>query len=157
MSSTHRALAATHSASARYAASAHTRASRGRASPTRLNTSAAPSQSVGDAGSTARPQISPRVSTSTCRLRPATFFPPVVPLRAAGLGRLHALAVHDARTRGLLPVEELADVPPEDVVQPLPHPGVPPRVEVIRDGLPRGEVVRQTPPLAAGPRQVEDG
>src|SRR5207245_911331 len=32
----------------------------------------------------------------------------------------------------------------------------PPRVEVVADGLPRREVVRQAPPLAPGPGQVED-
>src|SRR3954463_14651636 len=121
MSSTHRAFLPPHSARARDAASAHTparpgralppppRASRGRPLPTRRNTSTAPSQSVGAAGRTARPQISPRVSTSRCRLRPATFFPPVVPLRAAGLGGLDALAVDDRQARRRL----LAGGPPD--------------------------------------------
>src|SRR5215218_3968545 len=156
MSSTHRAFAATHPASARYAESAHTRASRGNPSPTRSNTSTAPSQSVGRAGSTASPQISPSVSTNRCLLRPDTFFPPVVPLGSARLGRLDALAVDHAGAGRLLPVQQLADVAPEDVVQLVPGPGVAPRVEVVADRLPRREVVRQVPPLAPGPGQVED-
>lgn len=125
--------------------------------PTRLKTSTAPSQSVGDAGRTARPQTSPRVSTSRCRLRPATFFPPVVPLRAAALGRLHRLAVDDPGAGRRLPPVGTSDLGPEGVVDLLPHPGVPPRVEVVADRLPRREVVGQHPPGAPAPRQVEDG
>src|SRR5262245_20988279 len=156
MSSTQPAFLPTQSASARYAESAHTRANRGSPSPTRRNTSTAPSQSVGAAGRTASPQISPSVSTSRCRLRPATFFPPVVPLRAARLGRLHGLAIGHAGARRLLPVEELADVPPEGVVELLPDALVAPGVEVVRHRLPRGEVVRQHPPGGPGAGQVED-
>src|SRR6185312_3919501 len=88
--------------------------------------------------------------------RPDTFFPPVVPLRAARLGRLHGLAVDHPGAGRLLPAEQLADVPPEGVVQPVPDPGVPPGVEVVRDRPPGREVVRQGPPLAPGPGQVED-
>src|SRR5438552_1123375 len=155
---THRQFLFTHAAraSTRYAESAHTLVNRGSDLPTRRNTSMAPSQSVGAAGRTASPQISPRVSTSRCRLRPDTFFPPVVPLRAAAPGRLDALAVDRTGARRLLAVEELADITPEGIVQLLPDPGVPPRVEVVADGLPRREVVRQAPPLAPGPGQVED-
>src|SRR6185369_987888 len=130
MSRTHVAFLFAHSASARYALSAHTRASRGNPSPTRSKTSTAPSQSVGAAGRTASPQISPSVSTRRCRLRPDTFFPPVVPLGAARLGRLDALAVDHAGAGRLLAVEQLADVAPEDVVQLVPDTGVAPGVEV---------------------------
>jgi hypothetical protein len=89
-------------------------------------------------------------------LRPDTFFPPVVPLRAAGFGRLHTLAVDDTGAGRLLAVKEFADVSPEDVVEFLPDPGVTPGIEVVADGLPRREVVRQTPPLAPGSSQIED-
>jgi hypothetical protein len=42
-------------------------------------------------------------------------------------------------------------------VELLPHPGVPPGVEVVRHGLPRRVVVRQHPPGAPAAGQVEDG
>src|SRR5438045_401053 len=105
----------------------------------RSNTLTAPSQSVGAAGRTASPQISPRVSTNTCRLRPATFFPPVVALGATGLRRFHRLAVDDAGTRGRFLAGGSPDIGPQGGVDPLPDPGVPPGVEVVRDGLPRRE------------------
>src|SRR5262249_5953238 len=123
----------------------------------RLNTSTAPSQSVGAAGRTARPQISPSVSTSRCRLRPATFFPPVVPLRAARLGRLDALAVDDRPAGGIFAVVQAADADAEDVVDLVPEALVPPGVEVVGDGLPGREAVRQRPPGTAAAGQVEDG
>src|SRR5262249_59642223 len=85
----------------------------GARSPPRRNPSTAPSQSVGAAGRTARPQISPRVSTSRCRLRPETFFPPVVPLRAAGLGGLDALAVDDRQARRRLLASRSPDLGPQ--------------------------------------------
>lgn len=44
------------------------------------------------------------------------LFPPVVPFRAARLGRLHRLGVHDARTRCLLAVEQSVDVTTKRVV-----------------------------------------
>src|SRR5262245_59848018 len=156
MSNTQPAFLPTQSASARYAESAHTRANRGSPSPTRRNTSTAPSQSVGAAGRTASPQISPSVSTSTCRLRPATFFPPVVALGAAGLGRLHRLAVDDAGAGGRLPPGQAPDLGPQGGMDLLPDPGVPPGVEVVGDGLPGREVARQHPPGAAAPGHVQD-
>ena len=83
-----------------------------------------------------------------------------------GLARLMADRYHvplatadyrDLLRAGLDAVLVAVPVPPEDIVQLLPHPGVPPGVEVVRHRLPRREVVRQAPPLAPGPRQVEDG
>src|SRR5262245_59677297 len=99
----------TQSATAAYAPSAQTTASRGSAGR-RPSTTLAPSQSCPSAGSTARPQISPSVSTTTCRLRPAIFFPRVVPLGAAGLGRLDRLAVDHASAGGRLAVVQPAQV-----------------------------------------------
>src|SRR5262249_57116928 len=117
-------------------ASAQPSAGRGSAPPTRRKTSLAPSQSWMSAGRTARPQTSPSVSTSRCRLRPPIFFPGVVPLGAAGLGRLHRLAVDHPGGRRRLPLVELADVHPQDVVDRFPEAPVPPGVEVVGDGLP---------------------
>src|SRR5262249_3204828 len=102
----------THPTSALSPAPAQTLASRGRDRPTRPKTTLAPSQSCTSAGRTARPQISPRVSTSRCRLRPDTFFPPVVPLGAAGLGGLDALAVDDRQARRRLLASRSPDLGP---------------------------------------------
>jgi hypothetical protein len=90
-------------------------------------------------------------------LRPATFFPPVVPLRAAGLGRLHRLAVQDAGRRRRLLAGQHPDVGPEGGVDPLPDALIPPGVEVVRHRLPRREVVGQHPPTGPAPGQVQDG
>ena len=120
-------------------------------------TSSAPSQSWTFAGRTASPQIRPSVSTSRCRLRPATFFSPVVALGAAGLGRLDRLAVEDAGAGGRLPPVQPPDLGPQGGVDLLPDALVPPGVEVVGDGLPGREVVGQHPPGAAAPGQVQDG
>ena len=85
---------------AAYAESANTLASRGAARLARSITSRAPSQSWTEAGVTTNPQTSPRVSTTRCRFRPRTFFPPVVPPVPAPVGRLHRLAVHPQGLRG---------------------------------------------------------
>src|SRR5262245_20179475 len=138
-------------------ASAHTLANRGKPPPTRRKTSLAPSKSCTSAGSTARPQISPSVSTSRCRLRPAIFFPRVVALGAAGLGGLDGLAVDDGPAGGVLFALEAAEVDPQDVVDLLEEALVPPGVEVVADQAPGREVVRQHPPGAARAGQVEQG
>src|SRR5262249_53153395 len=138
-------------------ASAQPSAGRGSAPPTRRKTSLAPSQSWMSAGRTARPQTSPSVSTSRCRLRPPIFFPGVVPLGAAGLGGLDRLAVDNAGAGGVLPTRQAADVDPEDVMDLLEETLVPPGVEVVADELPRGEVVREHPPGTAGAGQVAEG
>src|SRR5262245_11978873 len=105
----------------------------------------------------ASPQISPSVSTSTCRLRPAIFFSAVVPLGATGLGRLHRLAVQDTGTGGRLSPGQGANLGPQGGVDLLPDTSVPPGVEVVGYGLPGREVVGQQTPGAAAPGQVEDG
>src|SRR5579872_1493119 len=156
MSRNQRVFSTTQPASARYAESAHTRARRGNPSPMRRNTSTAPSQSVELAGRTASPQISPRVSTNKCRLRPDTFFPPVVPFRAARFCRLDALAVDHAGTGRFLPGQQCANIPAEDFVQLLPDPGVPPSIEVVRHRLPGREIVGHGTPLTSGSSQVEN-
>src|SRR5262249_42367341 len=86
-----------------------------------------------------------------------TFFPPVVPLGPARLSGLDRLAVDDGPAGGVLTVVQAADADAEDVVDLLPDTFVPPGVEVVGHGLPRGEVVGQHPPGAAASGQVEDG
>jgi hypothetical protein len=92
-----------------------------------------------------------------CRFRPRIFFPGVVAPLAADLGRLDALAVDDRGARLRIP----AGPPPHGLAQrrvdPLPSAVEGPDVEVIADAVVIGEVLRQQPPLAAGPRQVQDG
>src|SRR5690606_36677622 len=58
-----------------------------------------PSRSWTLAGVITRPQISPSVSTTICRLRPTSFFPPVEATWASLFGRLHALRIEDCDCR----------------------------------------------------------
>src|SRR5262249_58197434 len=76
--------------------------SRTRASSPRTSASSQqpPSRSCTSAGSTSKAHTKPSESTATKRLRPLTFFPPVVALGAADVGRLDRLAVHPQRRRG---------------------------------------------------------
>src|SRR5215475_10946412 len=113
-----------------YAPSAQITARRG-SSGSRPSTTLAPSRSCTFAGKTAKPQIRPTVSTSTCRLRPPIFFPRVVPLGAAGLGRLDGLAVEHAGRRRRLATVQLAQVHPQDGVDLGDQPGIAPGVEVV--------------------------
>src|SRR4051812_23571332 len=84
--------------------SPHTTFSRLTAARSRSIRGGPPARSWVSAGTTMSAHTSPRVSTATNRLRPATFFPPVVPVRAAQLRPLHRLAVHDRHRRlGRLP------------------------------------------------------
>jgi hypothetical protein len=82
---------------------------------------------------------------------------PVIALGATGLRRLDRLAVDDGGTRRRLSGGDGTDPGPEGVVDQFPHPGVPPGVEVVGDGLPGREIVGQHPPRAAAPGQVEGG
>lgn len=115
-----------------------------------------PSRSWTSAVVTHNAQISPSESTSTNRLRPLTFFPPVVPAVAGRASGLHRLAVDPpggrlGRVSGLDP-----DVLAEAVVDPLPQPGLPPRGEVVEHCLVVGEVVREQLPRRPAPQVVED-
>src|SRR5205823_13628541 len=130
----------TQSTTAAYAPSAQITASRGR-SGSRPSRVLAPSRSWTSAGSTASPQISPSVSTSTCRLRPPIFFPRVVPLRAAGLGRLDRLAVDHPGAGGVRPVVQAAQVHAQDGVNLLDQARVAPGVEVVAHQAPGREVM----------------
>src|SRR5262249_1959551 len=99
----------------------------------------------------ASPQIRPRVSTKTCRLRPAIFFPAVVALGAAGLGRLDRLAIEDAGAGRRLAVVEEANASPQRGMNVLPDALATPGVEVVGDGLPGREVMGQHHGVAARP------
>ena len=77
------------------------------------------------------------------RLRPFTFFPPVVPAVAAGAGGLHRLAIDPpggrlGRVSGLQP-----HVLPQPVMDSFPQPGLPPLGEVVEHRLEVREVVRE--------------
>jgi hypothetical protein len=91
------------------------------------------------------------------RLRPLTFFPPVVPFRPAAVGRLDRLAV-DPQCFGHRRGPGLdTNFFPKRGVNLLPNPGLAPVAEQAVDGLPRREVVGDHPPRSARPQVVEDG
>lgn len=116
----------------------------------------APSRSCTLAGVTTNAQTSPSESTTTCRLRPRSFFPRVVATGPALLGRLDGLAV-EHRRRGLgRPARLLADPIAELVVQPLPRAVRLPLAEPVEHDVERREVVRQRSPSAAIASDVQD-
>src|SRR4051794_34583674 len=121
--------------------SAITSRSRGRRWRNWLSSHRPPSRSCTSAVVTQSAQISPSESVRTNRLRPFTFFPPVVPAVAAGAGGLDRLAVDPSRC-GLGRVSGLdPHVLAEPVVDPLPQPREAPQPEVVEDRLVVGEVV----------------
>src|SRR3954464_11473979 len=153
--------------------SGHPLSKRGKCGTSCASSARPPSCSVQWAGTTNPPKTCPAVSTSTKRFRPTTLFAAVVPPFAAALGGPGRLAVHDHGAGLRLPPPPFTigpkprrGAPPPPQRFPIgrtprrvdPHPGaVPhPQVVVIAHGAPVGEVVRQLPPLAAGPQQVED-
>jgi hypothetical protein len=107
-----------------------------------------PARSWVSAGTTRSAHTSPRVSTATNRLRPASFFPPVVPVRAAVLGPLDRLAVEDRDRRpGPLPGGP-ADLGPQAVVELAPGAVLLPGAEVMEDDPVGRQVVGQGAPDA---------
>src|SRR3954447_16533662 len=137
------------------AESAHTSRSPGNRRLPPLSSALAPARSLTLAAVTRTASSRPVVSTSTCRLRPTTLFPPVVPPRAGQRGALDRLAVHHPGGRVGGPAVEAAAVGPQRVVDGGPRPVLLPPAEVPVDGVPRREVAREHPPRAPGPQQVE--
>src|SRR5919197_3154332 len=113
------------------------------------------SRSCSSAGWTCTRRMSPSVSTSRCRLRPCTFFPPAEAALATGFGGLDALRVDDRRARLALAADLLAQPLAQDGVDALQRPVLGPPIEVVADGLPWPILPRDLPPLAAGPPQVQ--
>jgi hypothetical protein len=85
------------------------------------------------------------------------LLPPVVLLRAAGLGRLHRVAIEDPATEGRLPPGGCPDLGPQGGVDALLGAVVPPDVEVVGHRLPGREVVGEHPPGTPAARQVQGG
>src|ERR1700755_496927 len=137
--------------------SPHTTSSRFTAARSRSISLGPPARSWVSAGTTINAHHRPRVSTATNRLRPATFFPPVVPVRAAQLRPLDRLAVHDRHRRlGRLP-GGLADLGAEGVVDLVPGAVLLPPEEVVEHDPVRRQVVGQRPPHAPVAGLVQDG
>src|ERR1700722_4387702 len=147
----------THSATAVSAPSAQMTWRRGSRPRIPSNKRLAPSRSCTSAGRTTKPQISPSVSTSKCRLRPPIFFPGVVPLGAADFRGLDRLAVHYGGTGRRFATLQLPQVHAQDAVDLLDQSGIAPGVEVVADQTPRWEIVRQHAPGAAAAGHVEQG
>src|SRR5712691_7473394 len=115
-----------------------------------------PSVSEMSAACTSSTSNRPPVSTITCRLRPVTFFPPIEAAVPAGFGRLRGLAVQHRRARlGRTPLA-FPIRPPQQVIHAPPGPVILPLLEVVVDGRPFREIVRQEAPGAAGPVQIEE-
>src|SRR4051794_16326923 len=137
--------------------SPHTTFSRFTAARSRSISGTPPARSWVSAGTTISAHTRPRVSTATNRLRPATLFPPVVPVRAAQLGPLHRLAVHDRHRRPRLLPGGPPDLRPQGVVDAVPGAVGLPRPEVVEADAVRRQVVGQRPPDAAVAGLVQDG
>src|SRR5437868_5616646 len=129
----------------------------GYSSVSRRKSTWAPAWSDRSAGTTRTRKRLPRVSTSSCRLRPRIFFPPIIAAWPADFGRLDGLAVQDRR-RGLWCPSRLVPVLlPQGLLQPVPGAIAAPGIIVVAHALP-GRIVRgDHPPLAARAQQGEDG
>lgn len=123
----------------------------------RASTSRPPSRSCTLAGVMTSAHTSPSVSTTMCRLRPSTFFPRIVATRPALFGRLHRLAVENARSR----FGGLAGFPPDPFanlgVERLPRAVLLPKTKIVKDDPVRRQIVRQRPPRASIAGQIQDG
>src|SRR5438067_4676327 len=115
-----------------------------------------PSVSEMSAACTSTTSKRPPVSTTTCRLRPVTFFSPIEAAVPAGFGRLRGLAVQHRRARLGRPPLAFPIYPPQQVVYPHPGPVILPLLEVVVHGRPFRVTVRQEAPRAAGPVQIEE-
>src|SRR3712207_4953513 len=73
----------------------------------------------------------PSVSTTICRLRPLTFFSPVVAVVATDFCRLHGLAVDDARRRFRFAPRVPARRPAQGVIDAFPGAILLPLIEVV--------------------------
>src|SRR3546814_449919 len=80
----------------------------------------------------------------------------IIAARAAGFGRLHALAVDDGRRRARLPADAGAVELDQMMVEALEHSIVPQLREPSVNRAPRRKAVGQEPPRTARPQQVED-
>src|SRR5215211_6494752 len=125
--------------------SPHTTFSRLTAARSRSISPGPPARSWVSAGTTISAHSSPRVSTATNRLRPATFFPPVVPVRAAVLRPLHGLAVDDGDRRLRLLPGGRPDLRAEGVVDAVPGAVPLPEPEVVGDEPVARQVVGERP------------
>jgi hypothetical protein len=84
----------------------------------------------------------------------ATITTPLLSAYPGGLGRL---GVHYPSAGFGIALESNAQAFADRVVQPLPSAVDAPSSEVMKDGLPRWEVVRQKAPRAATPQDIEEG
>jgi hypothetical protein len=81
----------------------------------------------------------------------------VTPLLSAYSGGLGRLGVHYPSARFGIPYNSRAQAFADRTVHPLPAAVDAPGSELMKDSLPRREVVRQKAPRAAAPQYVEDG
>lgn len=116
-----------------------------------------PSRSCVHAGVTTSAQTRPSVSTTTWRLRPTTFFPPVVAAEAALFGRLDGLAVEDRRRRFGRLARFLADALAQGIVYALPRTVRLPLAKPVKYAAEGRQIMRQSAPSAAVSRDIEDG
>ena len=116
----------------------------------------APSRSCTSAGVMTSAQTSPNESTTTCRLRPSTFFSGVVATWPALFGRLDRLAI-EHRRRGLGRLARLlANSIAKLRVQSFPGSIRLPLAEPVEHDIERREVVRQRTPCATVTRDVKN-
>ena len=84
-------------------------------------------------------------------------FRAVVATDAADASRTNRLAVDDACTRLGVAPDIRAELLAQDCVEVLPGAVQTPQAEIVIGGLPGRELVREQPPSAATPNNVEDG
>src|SRR5215210_1062566 len=140
-----------------YPWSAHRCCSVGQWWQARRNTQRAPSRSSTSAACTTTASSHPCVSTTKCRLRPRTFFPPVPAALAASFGALDALTINDCGRRGFGAAHLPPGLPHQLALDDLQRAVAGPFIEVVAHALPLGIFAREQAPLAARPRKVQQG
>ena len=123
-------------------------------SPSRTSMAPLPSWTL--AGCTAAPMTSPRLSVTTCRLRPSTFLFPSMPRFAST--RCDILTLRESMTprlgSGRLPsLHRVSPTSSADSCSSPPRPFA----EVVADGLPGAEVGGERPPLRTRAKHAEEG
>src|SRR6266568_4789281 len=118
-------------------------------------TSTAPSRSWTSAGCTSAPTSRPQVHNVA--LTPFDLLGRIVTTRPAALGGLDRLTINDSGRWARFAARRFARLQQQRKIDRLKQAVVSPIVEIALHGCKRWKVLRQHPPLTAGPGDIQDG